>query len=179
MEVFKAIEKRHSYRGPFLSRPVKKADLRKIVQAGLLAPSGKNAQTTEFVIVDDPRLLKEIGSLHTMPAMRTAQAMIACIVDEEPEKVYEGYSFQVEDCAVAAQNMFLAMTALGYATVWIDGWLRLEGRARKIGDLLNIPQGKAVRVLLPIGIPAEPVTPKEKKPFEQRAWFNGYVSTGD
>ena len=48
MELFEAIEKRHSYRGGFRNEAVSKEDLRKIAAAGLAAPSGCNAQTTRL-----------------------------------------------------------------------------------------------------------------------------------
>ena len=63
MELFEAIAKRHSYRGPFRDLPVDRADLRHIVEAGLLAPSGKNGQTTTFVIVDDADTVGRISSM--------------------------------------------------------------------------------------------------------------------
>lgn len=174
MDIFDVLAKRHTYRGLFKGQPVPRADLEKIVQAGLLAPSGKNVQTTEFVVIDDVELLRRIGLMHTMPAMQTARAMIACVVDRQPDAVYEGYSFQVEDCAAAVENMLLALTALGYAAVWIDGWLRLQDRAEKIGQLLNIPSKKKIRILLPIGVPVDtPISP-EKRPFSQRVRFNRY-----
>ena len=47
MDVFEAIARRHSYRESFRDEPVPRADLRRIVQAGLQAPSGKNAQTSK------------------------------------------------------------------------------------------------------------------------------------
>ncbi|MGD8454556.1 MAG: nitroreductase family protein [Phycisphaerae bacterium] len=175
MDVFEAIGKRHSYRGPFQEQAVRREDLRRIVQAGLQAPSGKNAQTTRFVIVDEPELLRKIGALHASNvAVQQARAMIACIVDQQPVAVYESHHFQIEDCAAAVENMLLAVTALGYATVWIDGWLRTGGRAEQIGQMLGLPAGKVIRVLLPIGVPAETGPRKEKLPFEQRAWFNAY-----
>ena len=174
MDLFEAIERRHCYRGAFSPQRVKREDLTQALRAGLMAPSGKNAQTTQFVIIDDPQLLGKIGSMHTMKAMHTAAAMIACIVDIHPEATYEGFSFSVEDCSAAAENILLALTGLGYAAVWIDGWLRLQNRAQVIGDLLGLPAGKGVRVLLPVGVPAEPVTAPSKKPFEQRVWFNRY-----
>lgn len=174
MEVFEAIAKRHSYRGPFFDKEVKRDDLKRIVQAGLQAPSGRNEQTTSFVIIDDPGLLEKIGQMHQMEAMHSAKAMIACILDVQPEAVYEGYSFQVEDCAAAVENMLLAITALGYATVWIDGWLRVDERAQQVAQLLELSQGKIVRILLPIGVPAQDWPQKEKKPFNERAWFNKY-----
>lgn len=175
MDLFEAIAKRHSYRGPFRDQPVGRSDLRSIVQAGLQAPTGKNAQTTTFVIVDDTDLVQQIGGMHTAnQAMQQARAMIACTVDKRPAAVYQGLSFQVEDCAAAVENMLLAVTALGYATVWIDGWLRLDNRAENIGNLLGLPGEKIIRVLLPIGVPVETWPPKEKRPFEARAWFNRY-----
>lgn len=173
MDLFEAIASRHSYRGPYRDQPVPRADLQRIVQAGIQAPSGRNAQTTAFVVVDEPDLVREIAGLHASNvAVQQARAFIACVVDRQPEPVYEGCSFQVEDCAAAVENMLLVITALGYASVWVDGWLRIGGHAETIGRLLHIPAEKVVRVLLPIGVPAETWPQKEKKPFEQRAWFN-------
>lgn len=175
MDLFEAIARRHSYRGPFTDQPVPRPDLQRIVQAGLRAPSGKNAQTTTFVIADGPALVRQIGSMHASNvAVQQARAFIACIVDRQSVAVYEGHSFQVEDCAAAVENMLLAITALGYASVWIDGWLRVEQRADMIGRLLGVPPGKVIRVLLPIGVPAENWPPTQKKPFDQQAWFNRY-----
>jgi nitroreductase len=71
--------------------------------------------------------------------------------------------------------MLLAITGLGYASVWIDGWLRVEQRAKKIAELIKLPSGKKVQILLPVGRPLENGPRKEKKPFEQRAWFNSYA----
>ena len=173
MDVFEAMAKRHSYRGPFRDQAVPREDLRRIVQAGIQAPSGRNRQTTTFVIVDDRRLIRAIQEMHpTNKAMQQACAYIVCVIDKLPEAIYEGHSFQVEDCAAAVENMLLAITALGYATVWIDGWLRQEGRAERIGSLLGLAEDKIVRVILPVGVPAEMHSQKEKKPFEERAWFN-------
>lgn len=175
MEFFEVIARRHSYRGPFEERPVPREDLCRIVQAGLQAPSGRNAQTTTFVIVDDADLVRQITSLPgANMALQQARALIACIVDRQPQAVYEGHHFQIEDCAAAVENMLLAITALGYASVWIDGWLRLQDRAATIGRLLGVPADKVIRVLLPIGVPVEAWPQKEKKPFAERAWFNRY-----
>jgi nitroreductase len=175
MDLFEAIAKRKSYRAGFKDEPVSKDDLRKIVAAGLKAPSGCNKQTTSFVIVDDKQILADIRRMHKgNKAMQQCQAMVACIIDKEPKSVYESYSFQVEDCAAAVENMLLAIAALGYETVWIDGWLRLEGHTSHIGKLLGVPEEKIIRVVLPIGIASEDYKQPAKKPFDQRASFNKY-----
>ena len=174
MDLFDAIEARYSYRGAFTDDPVTRETLTKIVEAGLAAPSGKNEQTTRFVIADDPEVVKTIGGMHSMWAMREARAFIACVIDRDPEPIYEGHAFQVEDCAAAVENILLAITALGLGSVWVDGWLRVEGRAEKIGELLGLPAGKVVRVILPVGVPAKQGRRPQKLPFAQRASFNRY-----
>ncbi len=175
MDLFEAIQKRHSYRGEFRLQRIPREDLQKIVQAGLQAPSGKNCQTTEFVIIDDTDIIAKIRSMHpTNKAMQQAAAYIACIVNVDAPETYEGFSFEIEDCAAAVENMLLAITALGYASVWVDGWLRLEGRAGEIGKEIGLPVGKIIRIILPVGVPTEQRSQPEKKPFEERAWFNRY-----
>lgn len=175
MNVFEAIAKRHSYRGPIRDQKIPREHLKAIVQAGIQAPSGNNAQTTRFVIIDDEQKVKEIRTLHKgNKTMQQATAYIACIIDKNPESTYEGYSFQIEDCAAAVENMLLATTELEYATVWIDGWLRLNNHASKIGMLINLPADKIIRVLLPLGIPEKIWQQQERLPFEKRAWFNTF-----
>jgi nitroreductase len=170
MDLFEAIDKRHSYRGGYKDIPVPRADLVRIVQAGIQAPSACNEQTTSFVIVDDASLLAQLGDLMDRPVVRQAKAIILCLADHRP--VYQGISFAAGDCAAAVENMLLAVTALGYATVWIDGALRREGRAERIAAMLGLPSNLRVSVMLPIGVPETAVTQREKKPFAARAWFN-------
>jgi len=174
MDVFEAIAKRYSYRGPFIEARIPREDLRKIVQAGIQAPSGKNEQVTSFVIVDDPDLIRQIAQIVAKPVCETAQAFIVCVADSRP--VFENIAFDAEDCAAAVENMLLAITAMGYAAVWLDGVLRFNNVAQRIGDLLGVPQDRKIRVLLPLGVAAQPGVQKEKLPFEKRASFNRYGS---
>jgi nitroreductase len=175
MDVFTAIKKRHSYRGDFLEKPVPRETLTAVVTAGLQAPSGYNAQTTEFVIVDDPHLLAELRTIVSASALQTAPAAIVVLMrHEEPRN---GLYFGVEDYAAAVENVLLAVTASGLATVWIDGALRRENRTSRIADLLDVADDREVRVLLPVGYPREAGAQKEKLRFDQRAWFNGFRKT--
>lgn len=175
MDLFDAINKRVSYRGAFKDLVVPKSDLIKIIDAGLKAPSGKNLQTTEFIVIDDEEILKIIKLLFPERTyIKTANALIICLIDKNPDKVLEEHHFQIEDCSAAVENMLLAITALGYATVWLDGVLRRDSLAQKIANILDIPENKKVQIILPIGVPDEELLPKEKKMFEKRAWFNRY-----
>lgn len=172
MELFEAIRQRYSYRGEFdRDHKVSRDELEKIVTAGVIAPSGCNKQTTEFVIIDDPQKLAELSMIHT----NTATAMIACIVNREPIAVYQDMmSFEIEDCSAAVENMLLAITAMGYATVWLDGVLRINSLAETVAKVIALPPNKIVRVLLPVGKPIKAGKRPEKQPFKHRASFNTY-----
>ncbi len=172
MDFFDAVRARYSYRGEFRREAIPQDTLRRIVQAGLDAPSGCNFQTTEFVIVDDGARIAQIGAILAKPAIGAAPAILVAVCNPEPK--LNDISFWVEDCAAAVENVLLAAAALGYAACWIDGALRREGRAEKIAALLGVPPGRIVRVVVPLGVPVSPAPRKDKRPFGQRAWFNRY-----
>jgi nitroreductase len=172
MDLFDALAQRYSYRGAFTDAPVPREALEKVLYAGIQAPSACNEQVASFIAVDDPRLIGEIAAVMGRTVCKTAKAMIVCVTDPRP--VFAGLTYAAEDCAASVENMLLAITALGYASVWIDGGLRTESRDTRIGRILGVPADRTVRVLLPIGVPAEPGSQRERLPFERRAWFNRY-----
>jgi nitroreductase len=177
MDLFEAIKERHSYRLGFKETPIPEEDLRRIVQAGLDAPSGCNAQTTRFVIVNDPEKVQSISelSIHNRKAMKQAKAYILICLEKNPTHSYKNMSFQVEDSAAAVENMLLAITALGYGSVWIDGWLRTDNHAEEIAKCISLPEHMQLRIILPIGVPAETAQRKEKMTFDERCCFNTYT----
>jgi nitroreductase len=178
MDVFEAIDARHSYRAGFMARPVPREDLLRIVSAGIKAPSGYNGQSTSFVIVDDPALISAIADEMGSDIVRGAPAAIVCVMDPGATRDRK-YAFGVEDYSAAAENMLLAVTALGYASVWIDGVLKEGDLAARVGRILGVPRDRQVRVVLPIGVPGEKWAQKEKKPLSQRAWFNRFGAAGE
>ncbi|MBQ8296301.1 MAG: nitroreductase family protein, partial [Ruminococcus sp.] len=72
MELFEAILSRHSYRGKYTSEPVPRDTLIKIMEAGLAAPSGCNAQTTSLIAVDDPEIIRQLNEIKNRPVGETA-----------------------------------------------------------------------------------------------------------
>jgi nitroreductase len=74
----------------------------------------------------------------------------------------------------AVENMLLAITALGYASVWLDGALREDGVGQAIDRLLGVPDDPSIgaRVLLPVGVPAAPGRQNSRKPWAERVCYN-------
>lgn len=172
MEFFETAAARHSYRGTYLPTPVPREHLTAILEAGCAAPSGCNKQTTSFIAVDDPEILKELHSVIDPPLGETAPAMI-CVLTRKII-AYRDRTFHVQDYSAAIQNLLLAITDLGYASCWIEGHITDTDR---IGDqmarILGVPEEYALIAYLPVGIPAEQVKGPRKKPLRDRAWFNG------
>ncbi len=173
MDTMKTIAQRHSYRGKYMSDPVPRADLVKILEAGLAAPSGCNKQTTSLIAVDDPQVLAQLHSVITPPIGETAPAMI-CVLTERIV-AYRDRCFATQDYAAAIENMLLAITALGYESVWVEGHITDQDQiGRKMADILGVPQDMELVCFLPVGRAAEDVKAPVKKAFGERAWFNGF-----
>ena len=173
MSVFETISSRYSYRGTYVTEPVPREDLKMIMQAGLAAPSGCNKQTTSLIAVDDPSLLQKLHAVITPSFAETAPAMI-CVLTERII-AYRDRCFATQDYAAAIENMLLAITALGYESVWVEGHVTDVDRiGRRMADILGVPENMELVCFLPVGKAAEPVKGPAKKPFAQRAWFNGY-----
>ena len=173
MNMLDVIASRRSYRGKYLPTPVPREHLAAIMQAGLDAPSGCNKQTTSLIAVDDPEVLAKLHAVIDPPIGVTAPAMI-CVLTKRII-AYRDRCFAVQDYSAAIQNMLLAIVALGYQSCWYEGHITDVDR---IGDqmarILGVPEDYELVCLLPVGVAAgEPTMPK-KRPFEERAWFNGF-----
>lgn len=173
METMQAIMNRHSYRGKYTSDPVPREHLRLILQAGLAAPSGCNKQTTSLIAVDDPALLARLHAVIDPPAGDTAPAMI-CVLTKRIV-AYRDRCFATQDYAAAIQNMLLAIVSLGYQSCWYEGHITDTDRiGDKMAEILGVPGDYELVCYLPVGVAAETAVPRAKKPFEERAWFNGF-----
>ena len=167
------ISDRRSYRGRYLPAPVPREDLRKILQAGLDAPSGCNKQTTSLIAVDDPGVLEQLRAVIRPPVAETAPAVV-CVLTQRIN-AYRDRCFAVQDYAAAIENMLLSIVALGYQSCWYEGHITDEDRiGAQMAKILNVPEEYELVCMLPVGIAADKPGMPKKKDFSERAWFNGF-----
>ena len=173
MSLLEAIMNRRSYRGGYKPDKVPRRDLTAILEAGLAAPSGCNKQTTSLIAIDDETLLSRIKAEIDPPVAQTAPAMI-CVLSRRIT-AYRDRCFATQDYAAAIENMLLAITALGYQSCWYEGHITDEDRiGDRIARVLGVPDEYELVCILPVGIAeTEPRAPL-KRPFTERAWFNGF-----
>ena len=114
METWEALRSRRNVR-EFSSAPVSEEDLAKILEAGRLAPSAKNWQPWNFVLVTDREQLRELtgvwqGAWH----VGGAAAAIAIVAPKPPDDRWAG--LLQYDLGHATMLMMLAAADLGIGT---------------------------------------------------------------
>jgi nitroreductase len=144
MEIMEAITKRRSIRR-FKSREVEQWKLYSALDAARWAPSSKNSQPWEFIIIKDRNTLEKIAAESTY-GKHIAQAPLAVAFVTDPSKS----NWHEVDGALATQNFTLAAWALGLGTCW-TGTINRE----KVKEILDIPAEKNLLTILPLGYPAE------------------------
>ena len=170
MNTLDAIHTRRSIRR-YLDKPVSEELIQKLLAAAMQAPSARNQQPWQFVVIDDRAVLAKIPDFMPNAAM-AAKAPLAILVcgDLDLEKS-EGY--WVVDCAAATENMLLAAHALGLGACWCGVYPR-EKRMEGLRKLLGLPQNVIAHSLVVIGHPAEQVG-AENRYREERVHRNRWA----
>ncbi len=132
----KEIFTRRSIRN-YIDKPIEEADIQRILQAGMSAPSAGNQQPWHFIVVNDRERLNEMANLHMYSKMllKAPLAIVVCY-DVELEK-YKNYGIQ--DCSAATQNMLLEATHLGIGSVWL-GVKPIEDRVKFVKNMFDLPE---------------------------------------
>jgi len=173
MSAIKTIKERTSYRGGYKDIPVPREDLIKIMEAGLCAPSGCNTQTTSLIAVDDTDVLLKLRTVIKREFAISAPAVICVLTQAVP--AYKNVCFNVQDYSAAIENMLLVIVELGYQSCWVEGQITdVHKIGKKMAEILNVPDEYELVCILPVGTADQPIKHVTRKPFEERAWFNGF-----
>jgi nitroreductase len=163
MDLFDAIAKRASVRD-LQPADVPEADLERILDAGRRAPSGRNRQPVDLIVIRDPGTLRQLATAQSC----ISDVSLAIAVSADPQKS----EFWLEDVAASTENMLLAIAALGYASVWIEGTLLREEDKHK--ELLGVPGGMRLMVVLPVGEPTKTPQQAPKRPLKEVVHWERY-----
>lgn len=140
MEVFEAIQKRHSVRA-YLSNRVPQEKLERILEAGRLAPSAGNIQPWHFIVVTDQQKRNKLSKGRYAKFLMESPVVLVGCGDKEASP-----NWHVVDTTIAMQNMVLTATGEGLGTCWIGSF-----NENQVRELLNIPQRFKVIALLALG----------------------------
>ncbi len=142
MEVFDAVRTVLAVRR-FQDKPVPEVTVRRIVEAGRLTGSARNAQPWHFIVVRDRTTLRELGALApTGPYVAEAPLAIVVAIEKSP--------FAVSDASRAIQSMMLAAWGEGVGSNWVG----FVGGLETVRQRLGIPARLDVLAVVPFGFPA-------------------------
>lgn len=148
------------------NKEVEEEKIKKILTAGIYAPTASNYQATRFYVVRDEMLIAEICN-NSAPWFKNnhPNRIIVVLFDvEKPhplgfnfkkqrfKKRHPWFRFIWQDTAVAMMNMMLMAEALGLKTCWQSIEPKQLGvREEKIRKLLKIPTRYVLACLLFLG----------------------------
>jgi nitroreductase len=189
-ETLRSIKNRRSMR-MFTDKPVSDDDLKTILHAANQAPSAHNQQSWRFVVLrqakkDELANLVNIKAadfprpstaLLRMASRSIASAPVVIAVANTGELISRGTELfkvdkniandffrimEIQSSAAAVQNLLIAATSIGLATVWLGVLVLIK---KDVLRFIGEPEGEFMAVI-PVGYAAKTSSGPEKQPLD-------------
>lgn len=172
MELYEAIAKRRTIR--VFKEKASEEQIKKLLLAGVKAPSSANKQSWEFILVDDQEIINKLAEIKYYMNRKFQPAEGQTQEDVEKAARFQQKAFAnasviavccgkgtVADGWLAVENILLAATADGLGS----GIIAMRGDAQtQVEQLLEIPDDRELVCVLKIGITEEKPKPKKSRP---------------
>ena len=135
-----AIINHYAANSQFIAGAIPQTDLNRIVQAGVRSPSAANRQPWHFTVVQTPSLAKRLVS-------QALDGNVIIVISAEGDG--KTNAREIIDCALAAENIYLAAQALGYGSRIYTG--PIDGVNQGLKSALGLPAGHSAVILVRLG----------------------------
>jgi nitroreductase len=148
---YEKIRKRRTIR-KYLQKAVPEEALLKCVDAARLSPSGRNRQPLRYVIVNDPKLLKQVFTTLSWAVdlpdyypteEEMPRAYIVILLDQNART-------PIHDASIAAMSISMVAYDEGLGSCILGSVDR-----EKLKEILKVPKGLTVALVVALGYPAE------------------------
>jgi nitroreductase len=168
-EVLRVIKNRRSIRS-YKSEQIKQEELDMIIEAGIYAPTGHNAQPWHFTVVQNREMIKHINDVSKeVMAMMDIEWIRKAGLNPEYDITYKAPTLVIIsgrkdavsariDCCAATENMHIAAESLNIGSIWLGFatfGFRKEGLAKEVG----IPEGYEPYYVIVLGYKAQDSQP--------------------
>jgi nitroreductase len=170
MDAQEAIHTRRSVRR-FEKREISDEIVERLLSAAMCAPSARNQQPWEFVVIKDRGMLDAIPAFSPYASM-AARAPLGILVCGDTRNL-PSPGFWVQDCSAATQNLLISAHALGLGAVWTGVYPMdlSDGRVTGFVKHCHLPDGVVPLAFVVLGYPAE-TPPKQNRFNEARIHAN-------
>lgn len=145
----------------YTDEKISKETLELLVRAGMAAPTAKNRQPWAFIAITQKEILREIAKGLPFGKMleNVSSAVVVCgDLSKTDENDLDRWKL---DCAAASENILLAAEALNLGAVWV-GVYPEQSRIDHLKSVLSLPYYIIPLNIIPVGVPAKEVRPKNK-----------------
>ena len=159
-DLLEVMRSRRSVR-QYTDEKISDEQIKKILSAALLAPSGHSKYPCEFIVVKSRETLEKMSHCRTGVAkmLENAAAAIVVVADRDKSDTF------IEDSCVAMMNMELMATSLGIGNCWVQVRIREaeDGQPSEnyLRGILNFPENFVCQSVLSLGFPAK--TPRQRE----------------
>lgn len=141
--------------------PVPRDIIEDIVDCGRLAPSARNDQPWEFVVVTEQATREAIAAIAIYGKfIADAPVCVLAFARRTP--------WSVEDTSAAVENMLIAASAYGLSTCWIAG--ENAPYARQVGQICGVPESVRLIAMFPLGYSHDKPLPNKRSLEEVLHW---------
>lgn len=155
-----AIFKRRSIR-KYTNEQVTDEQIEQILRAAMSAPSARNAQPWEFIVVKSKDTFAKIMQIHPYSSMLEEASVAIIVCGNEQREIVKGVGYWIQDCSASAQNILIQVAELGLGGVWLGVYPR-EPRINGLREIFDLPTHVIPLAIISIGYPAAEAVPVEK-----------------
>ena len=171
MEYTELIRNRESIRNYDPDRPVPLEILKKILEAGRLAPSAKNYQPWTFLLISSAPLLEKVKACYQREWIKDAPHILVLIglKNEAWTRGYDGYNSVETDVSIAMTHLILAAENEGVGTCWIAAY-----DPALLKEAINPGENQQIYAMTPLGYPKagfQKTALKKRKPLDEIVEF--------
>jgi nitroreductase len=179
MDLLKVIKERRSIR-KYKKDTIPEELILECLEAARFAPSWANTQVSRFVVVKDQGLKERLcdALTHNNPARQAIleAPCVVCIVAQrgmsglkKGEPVTDKGDWFMFDAGIAMEHLVLAAWSFGLGTVHVGAI-----DARKVEDILGVPEGFSAVEMVPLGYFDEAPSPTPRKPLKDLLYLDRF-----
>ena len=138
----------------YLDKEISDEDVKKILKAGMNAPTARNLKPFEFIVVRNKDILTKLSEMKQSAYFAKDSNVTIVLLARELSDYWQ------QDLGAVSENMLLEATYLGIGSCWV-GITPNEQYENYARDVLFIPKDIRVFSLITLGYPKEEKTPNE------------------